>query len=117
MSPSVSQRWHDLLDDLENAVAHVRPLCGQHAAPIEGAFAALRTEADKAGTELLATAEADGKQLGADAQAAAAPVVHEAVSDAESLGATAVADLGQPLPTEAPASPETTPDPSVPASA
>ncbi|MBS2962600.1 hypothetical protein KGA66_06045 [Actinocrinis puniceicyclus] len=93
MSTSMSQIWHDSLDELEQAVAPIKHLFGQHQAAFDAAVKDLRDKADAEVSHLVGDAEAAGKTVLGEAEAAAAPLVTEAEQAAADLTHTAAADL------------------------
>lgn len=83
----------ELVDELEKAVTFVRRGASVNMASIDASVAKLRQHADEQLANLGQTAVTDAEQLGAQAAAAAAPVIETAKQDAEQLASTVIGDV------------------------
>jgi hypothetical protein len=104
---------HDILNELDGALGHVRDAIGHDLGPVDAVLGKLREHADKEAALLEQQAAADLHQVESDAAAAATPVLQEVESDATNLAETAAADVESALggsaaastPDQAPAAP------------
>lgn len=95
MSNSMSQIWHDAIDELEQAVAPIKHLFAEHQPAFDAAVKDLRDKADAEVGHLVGDAEAAGKTALGQVEADAAPLVTEAEADAADLAHTVEADAAQ----------------------
>jgi hypothetical protein len=105
---------HDILNELDGALGHVRDAIGHDLGPVDAVLGKLREHADKEAALLEQQAAADLHQVESDAAAAATPVLQEVESDATNLAETAATDVESALggsaaapstPDQAPATP------------
>ena len=107
---SAAQIWHDLISEVERAVAPIKHLFNEHEAGFNEAIGKLRQQADAEVGHLVGDAEAAAHTAVGQLEADAAPIVDEGKTVLGDLANTARTDAeqllsgapgAQPAPTEA----------------